>query len=65
MVDIWALGVILYEMFHARMPYESSEDSIRLHKIEFDPNLDTRIQDLITRCLKIDPKQRPKIKAIL
>lgn len=64
-VDVWALGVILYQMFHSKLPHDSTEDSIRLKKIYFHPDLDPLIQDLISGCLHENPKVRPKIQAIL
>lgn len=64
--DIWAVGVLLYEMMLARRPHsgvsaEESRRSILAQEFEIGPDftgLPARIRDIILRCLRFDPEER-------
>ena len=64
--DIWAFGVVLYEMLTGRRGYEAEDVSDTLAAVltrEVDwtslpSNLPARLQTLIRDCLARDPKQR-------
>jgi len=69
-VDIWSLGVLLYELFHSEAPYKgrSLQDiqvSMGRDTIHFNPMIQPELKDLITVILQKDPEQRPEIPVIL
>ena len=68
--DIWALGILLYEMFHGHAPYrgrrfDSVLKEIKKNRICFKKNLDLNVKDLILRILIFHPKKRIDIKSLL
>lgn len=68
--DIWALGVLLYELFHGYAPFRGLRMDTVMHSImrnvvAFKKNLDPSIKDLIIKILVFDPKKRPNIDDIL
>jgi serine/threonine protein kinase len=65
--DIWALGVLLYEMVTSRTPFEASTIGQLYEKISkssftqatmVNPGLPREIDGLISRCLKRSPADR-------
>ena len=60
--DIWAFGVVLYEMLTGRRAFDGEDVSTMLAAvIQTEPRLGrlpSRMQRLIKRCLEKDPKQR-------
>ncbi|XP_071820189.1 mixed lineage kinase domain-like protein isoform X2 [Apostichopus japonicus] len=77
--DIYAFGIILWEIFTQTKPFSSvlgedaSEDAVQKFickdkKEEFELKLDDRLNDdlsqLVRRCRSFDPKDRPKISEI-
>lgn len=68
--DIWALGVLLYELFHGYAPFRGLRMDTVMHAImrnviAFKKNLSADIKDLIVKILIFDPKKRPAIQDIL
>ncbi|GAV08591.1 hypothetical protein RvY_18256-2 [Ramazzottius varieornatus] len=66
-LDIWALGCVLYALCYQVHPFE---DSAKLRiinaKYTFPPSRTYDIfNDLISRLLTIDPKERPSINSLL
>jgi serine/threonine-protein kinase len=67
--DIYSLGLVLYELFTGRRPFESSSlpELIRLRTRDNTPislnslvkNLDPVIETTVLRCLERDPDRRP------
>ena len=63
-VDIWALGVLAYEMILGNTPFFDDNKSKLFEKIVndepvFPPNLDSRIVDFLSKLLTKNPAQRP------
>jgi serine/threonine-protein kinase len=66
--DLYALGLVLYELFTGKRPHESSSlqelqrlrrDTPPEHPSSFVRDLDPTIESVILRCLEPDPAARP------
>ncbi|MBP1599585.1 MAG: serine/threonine protein kinase, partial [Acidobacteria bacterium] len=69
--DVYALGLVLYEMFTGRRAFEP-DDTKQLsprqqHRLPVPPSalvkdIDPRLERIILRCLEKDPQSRPSIR---
>jgi tRNA A-37 threonylcarbamoyl transferase component Bud32 len=64
--DIYALGMILYEMFAGKLPFQGSFAELITHHLMTVPEAPSRhrpmpraLEQLIMRCVDKDPAQRP------
>lgn len=63
-VDVWCLGVLLYELYHRGTPFPSRSfdqmlEKIRKKEILFNPRVTPPVEKLILKCLQEEPRQRP------
>ena len=69
-VDIWALGVLLYEMTHNRAPFkivniEVMKDVLEKKEINYKSDLNPKIKNLIEKILQFQAEKRPTAQEIL
>ena len=68
-VDIWCIGILLFELVTKKPPFSGSDTTLARNiinlKINWPHNISPVAKDLISQILKSDPNQRPSLKAIL
>jgi len=69
-IDVWSLGILLYELLHKEAPYKGRSlneihASLAKGPIVYGPHVDVQAKDLMQRILKANPGDRPSISQIL
>lgn len=68
-LDIWTLGVLLYELTHGVPPFNAKMDVDKAQQIlnleiKFAKGTSPELQDLIQKILKVEPTDRPTLEQI-
>ncbi|CAG9321725.1 unnamed protein product [Blepharisma stoltei] len=69
-LDMWAIGVLLYELLHGYPPFRAVRDTdkcqqILLPKLTFDPKISPEAADLIKNLLRTNPEERLQLNEVL
>ena len=73
-IDMWSMGIILFQMLSGKLPFVGNKEEIIAKKIVFEPvdfdedNWEIRsrkVIDLIKKCLEKEPEDRIKIDEFL
>ena len=69
-VDIWCIGVLLFELVTASVPFQGNDidtlkDNILKLKITWPKDINTDAKNLIMKILKLEPKQRLPLEEML
>jgi len=69
-VDVWALGVMMFELTNGRAPFLRKneieiQNAIVKDRVKFENGVSMALRDIISKCLSKNPSKRPSMKEIL
>ncbi|GFR46965.1 hypothetical protein Agub_g8617 [Astrephomene gubernaculifera] len=69
-VDVWATGVLAYELLHGYPPFlganrEETEQLIATAAVQVAPQLSSGARDFVLSCLQKDPAERPTVQQLM
>ena len=68
-VDIWAVGILLFELFHNKEPFSGSSaeeiyNRIQQFELDYDTHVPHSAKSLVEKILKLDASERPTLREI-
>lgn len=69
-LDIWCLGILMYELLHRKTPYQAKNaymllNEIRNRKIEYSKSIRRELVEIMELCLNVIPLKRPDAQWII
>lgn len=69
-VDVWAIGILLYEIIHHKTPFrqdtlQSIKEKLETRSVAFKEDLNRDIIDFIYYALEFNPEERPSTSELL
>ena len=69
LTDVWSLGIVLFTMMMAKLPFEDDNTSVLYSKIKsglylIDRKVSPEYKDLLSKLINVKPDQRLRLKAI-
>ena len=69
-VDIWGLGILLFELMHGHSPYRAKKieqiyDNIVNRRMKCSSRISPEVKDLLQKILRINPKERLSLEGVL
>ena len=69
-IDIWALGILIFEMMHNVTPFREKniyeiKDMIENRELPFGSQISSRVRQIVWKILRVDPQLRPSAREIL
>ena len=69
-IDVWAIGIVIYECFLGKVPFDDmnvfyNEKFREKFLVPFDKDVEPILKDLIVNILKIEPEKRMKLENVV